>query len=227
MKLKKMNNKIKYGMVIIAVISVLLVSFKIQVKINKIENAGLDTKISSQLKGKTVVIDAGHGGIDPGAVRDVIFEKDINLSIALKVKEMLQHKGIKVVMTRSEDKKISLEERVQISNDSNADLFVSIHQNAVEDNVTYGTQVWFEKAKDESGKLAKIMQKSIIESINGKDRGIQSNQSLYVTKNTKVPSVLVECGFISSGTERELLQDNKYQEGIAKGIVNGISQYLK
>lgn len=227
MKLKKMNNKIKYVMVIMAVIIVLLVSLKIQVGGNETENTVPNTKTSSQLKGKIVVIDAGHGGIDPGAVRDGIFEKDINLSIALKVKEMLQDKGIKVVMTRSEDKKIPLEERVQISNDSNTDLFVSIHQNAVEDNVTYGTQVWFEKTNKESGKLAKIMQESIMKSINGKDRGIQSNQSLYVTKNTKEPSVLVECGFISSDSERQLLQDYKYQEEIAKGIVNGISQYLK
>lgn len=189
-------------------------------------NGVLVKEKNNMLQGKTIVIDAGHGGRDGGSEREGVKEKDINLSIALKVEQLLQSEGAKVMMTRVDDKEVSLKEITQISNKNKADLLVSIHQNAIDDNVTYGIETWFEKTKSESGRLAELVQESIIESTNGKDRGLKFEESLYVTKNTEAPSVLVECGFISSNTERELLLNNNYQKSIASGIVKGIKQYF-
>ena len=218
--IKKLNKKIIYGM--IGFIGIVVgISF-----IGNNINGVLAKEKNNMLQGKTIVIDAGHGGSDGGAEREGVKEKDINMSIALKVKQLLQNKGAKVIMTRMGDKEVSLKERTQISNKNRADLFLSIHQNSVEDNVTAGIETWFEKTKSESGKLAELLQKSIIESTNGKDRGLKFQDSLYVTKNTEAPSVLVECGFISSNSERKLLKDNNYQNSIANGIVNGINQYF-
>ncbi|MCQ2014885.1 N-acetylmuramoyl-L-alanine amidase family protein [Clostridium butyricum] len=218
--IKKLNKKIIYGMIGLVGITV-----SISFIVNNI-NGVLVKEKNNMLQGKTIVIDAGHGGRDGGSEREGVKEKDINLSIALKVEQLLQSEGAKVMMTRVDDKEVSLKEITQISNKNKADLLVSIHQNAIDDNVTYGIETWFEKTKSESGRLAELVQESIIESTNGKDRGLKFEESLYVTKNTEAPSVLVECGFISSNTERELLLNNNYQKSIASGIVKGIKQYF-
>ena len=96
----------------------------------------------------------------------------------------------------------------------------------MEDNVTYGIETWFEESKTESRKLAEIIQVNIAEATLGKDRGTRSQHSLYVTKNTNAPAVLIECGFISSDYEGELLTNESYQEKIASGIVEGIVEYF-
>lgn len=230
MRLQKLNKKAIGLIVTLLGITLMVGSIKIHGKsnenINKKINHTSNNSVSSLLDGKTIVIDPGHGGSDAGAAREGITEKDINLSIALKVQQLLQEKGVNVVMTRVNDTKVSLETRVQMSNDSRADLFVSIHQNALEDHVTYGIETWFEKASAESKQLAEVVQSSVSESTNGKDRGTKSRHSLYVLQNTKAPAVLVECGFISSDTERSLLQDDTYQGAIAEGIVKGIEKYF-
>lgn len=226
MRVPKLNKKIICLIVTLLGITLMLGSIKIQGKSNKIISDALESGLSNSLKGKTIVIDPGHGGSDAGAAREGITEKDINLSIALKVQQLLQEKGVNVVMTRVNDTKVSLETRVQMSNDSRADLFVSIHQNALEDHITYGTETWFEKTSAESKKLAEVVQSSVVESTNGKDRGTKSRHSLYVLQNTKAPAVLVECGFISSDAERNLLKDHTYQDVIAEGIVKGIEKYF-
>ncbi|PHV69669.1 N-acetylmuramoyl-L-alanine amidase [Sporanaerobium hydrogeniformans] len=230
MRLQKLNKKEICLIVTLLGITLMVGSIKIHGKsnenINKSINNASNNSVSSLLDGKTIVIDPGHGGSDAGAAREGITEKDINLSIALKVQQLLQEKGVNVVMTRVNDTKVSLETRVQMSNDSKADLFVSIHQNALEDHVTYGIETWFEKTSPESKKLAEVVQSSVSESTNGKDRGTKSRHSLYVLQNTKAPAVLVECGFISSDAERSLLQDDTYQDAIAEGIVKGIEKYF-
>lgn len=218
--IKKLNKKIIYGMIGFIGIAV-GISFS-----GSNINGVLAKEKNNMLQGKIIVIDAGHGGSDGGTEREGVKEKDINMAIALKVKQLLQNKGAKVIMTREGDKEVSLQERTQISNKNGADLFLSIHQNSVDDSVTDGIETWFEKTKGESGRLAELVQKSIIESTNGKDRGLKFQDSLYVNKNTEAPSVLVECGFISSNSERKLLKDNNYQNSIANGIVNGINQYF-
>lgn len=230
MRLQKLNKKAIGLIVTLLGITLMVGSIKIHGKsnenINKRINHTSNNSVSSLLDGKTIVIDPGHGGSDAGAAREGITEKDINLSIALKVQQLLQEKGVNVVMTRVNDTKVSLETRVQISNDSRADLFVSIHQNALEDHVTYGIETWFEKTSAESKKLAEVVQSSVAASTNGKDRGTKSRQSLYVLQNTNAPAVLVECGFISSDAERNLLKNHTYQDAIAEGIVKGIEKYF-
>lgn len=219
-KKQKLNKKIIYSMITFMIIALGITFIGSDVK----SVAAKDT--SKMLKGKIIVIDPGHGGSDAGAEREGVKEKDINISIALKVKKLLQNEGAKIIMTRVDDEEVSLKARTQMSNSNRADLFLSIHQNAVDDNVTYGIETWFENTKSESGKLAELVQESIVELTNGKSRGVKSQHSLYVTKNTEAPSVLVECGFISSNAERKLLTDNKYQNSIASGIVKGIKQYF-
>lgn len=229
-QMQKMKGKMKYIIMTLVVLTLgtTLARMPIQKeqKLSEMPKGMANKVVSGVLEGKKIVIDAGHGGGDVGSIREGINEKDINLSIAQKVQQLLEQQGATVIMTRAYDQDLSLEARTKISNDSKADLFVSIHQNAIEDNVTHGIETWFEEAKIESRKLAECVQASVIEATNGKDRGTKSHESFYVTQNTKAPSVLVECGFISSDTERMLLKDSTYQDHLARGIVKGISQYF-
>ncbi|MDA3731019.1 N-acetylmuramoyl-L-alanine amidase [Niameybacter massiliensis] len=176
---------------------------------------------------KLIVIDPGHGGRDVGAIVDEALEKHINLQIAHKVKYKLSQQGYDVVMTREQDEEVSLEQRVKLSNESNAQLFVSIHQNAIEDNVTHGIETWFESGKSASKQFAQFIQEQTSLATGAKNRGIKDYTSLYVTRNTHAPSVLVECGFITSDYERSLLSSDRYQEEIAEGIVEGINLYFQ
>lgn len=186
------------------------------------------SKVNAQttMQKRTIVIDPGHGGSDSGAVSEGMLEKHINLQISRKVKQKLLQQGYTVIMTREQDEAVTLEERVRISNDSNADLFVSIHQNAIEDSVTHGIETWFERGNKDSKELANKIQGSIAGLTGEKNRGIKDSTSYHVTRNNNAPSVLVECGFITSDYERPLLSMDEYQEKIADGIVEGINQYL-
>jgi len=174
-------------------------------------------------KGK-VVIDAGHGGSEPGAQRENIFEKDITLAVAKKVKNYLNQAGINVVMTRSDDSTVSLKQRTVITNDENPEAFVSIHVNSCNAPTAAGLEThWY---TPQSKKLAQVVQKSLISSINSPDRGIM-NSMFYVIHHTEVPAVLVEIGFISNDSERNQLLTPERQESTARAIAEGIIEFLK
>lgn len=174
-------------------------------------------------RGKTVVLDPGHGGIDVGATRDGVFEKDINLAVAKKIKKYLMDSGVNVIMTREKDETVSLKARTDLSNSSNTDLFVSIHVNS-----TVGTQAtglethWF---KMEELSLARIAHQNMTKAVNSPDRGIIKS-NFYVLRNTTKPSILLEIGFISNDAERKSLQDDTRQENTARSITNGILLYF-
>lgn len=189
---------------------------------------------------KTVVIDAGHGGIDPGKVgiNDAL-EKDINLSIALKVKRYLEQQDIRVVMTRENDdglyeesdsnKKVQdMKNRLAIMEEAKPKLTVSIHQNSYPEESVSGMQVFYYETSTEGKALAEIMQQTMIDSLKPqKERAAKANDTYYLLKKTTVPIIIVECGFLSNSTEAELLCTDEYQERMAWAIHMGILRYLE
>ena len=197
------------------------------------------TKATSSSKSKTIVIDAGHGGPDPGKVSESgTLEKDINLKIALYLKEILESQNINVIMTRTEDKDLATEtnkrklsdikERVKLMENSNADMVISIHQNSYPDAVVYGAQCFYPTESEEGKKLASIIQNQIITSTNQtKIREIKDNNDYYLLKHSSTPIVIVECGFLSNPAEEQLLLTDEYQRKMAWSIYLGTLQYLE
>lgn len=187
---------------------------------------------------KTILIDAGHGGRDPGKIgTSNIFEKDINLKIAFYLRELLELQNIQVVMTREEDKdlattsdnfKISdMKERMNLIQKSSADLVISIHQNSYTTPDVYGAQCFYYTSSEEGKILASTIQNQIIISTNQtKIREIKSNSDYYLLKHSPLPTVIVECGFLSNPDEEQLLLTQEYQRKMAWAIHLGILQYL-
>ena len=173
---------------------------------------------------KTVAIDSGHGGIDPGKISaDGILEKDVNLAIASKLKILLEQSGITVIMTRAADMK----KRCSIINGSKADIAVSIHQNSYVGEASKGAQVFYYKQSEEGKKLAGIIQKNMIKELDNTNKRVEKPDSAYyMLRNTQVPTVIVECGFLSNREEAYKLNNDEYQQKTAYSIYCGIIEYL-
>jgi len=176
-----------------------------------------------------VVVDAGHGGGDPGKVGvNNAVEKEINLQIADKVKKLLEEKNIRVIMTRESDEMLEgtksedMKQRVEIINEAKPDLAVSIHQNSFTDSAVHGAQVFYYSGSEDGERCAKIIQKELLAFDETNQRQIKANDNYYLLTRTEVPTVIVECGFLSNKEEAEKLSDNTYQEEISKVIVRGI-----
>jgi N-acetylmuramoyl-L-alanine amidase len=186
-----------------------------------------------------IVIDPGHGGFDPGKVGvNGAYEKDINLCIALKLKLFLEENDYNVVMVRTEDmglyqesdsnkKRTDLKKRIEIINQSNVILAISIHQNSFSEGSSKGAQVFYHEKSLEGKELAGIVQEQIKTSIqDGNHRVAKSNSNYYMLKQSLCPLVIVECGFLSNKNEAELLCSEEYQEKMAWAIHLGIIKYL-
>ena len=185
------------------------------------------------LSGKIIVIDAGHGGWDPGMVSGKVEEKDINLCIAAKLQVFLEQGDATVIITRLDDSDLAknksgdMQVRRLIANTSNADIFVSIHQNSYHSASVKGFQAFYFNESDNSKKLANSIQDSLKEFVNpGNKLGAKANKNYYVLKQTEMPAVLVECGFLTNYNERNMLTSDEYQEKIAWGIYLGIVNYF-
>lgn len=187
----------------------------------------------------TIVVDAGHGGIDPGKIGvNNALEKDINLAIALKLERNLKENGINVVMTRTDDnglynetdsnKKVrDMKNRLAIIEEAKPALAVSIHQNSYPDATVSGVQVFYYKDSVKSKDAAEIMQAQLIRTLKPKkERVAKNNSSYYLLKKTSVPIVIVECAFMSNPTEAELLTQEDFQEKVAWAIYMGIMQVI-
>ncbi len=186
-----------------------------------------------------VVIDAGHGGKDPGkvGVNDAL-EKDINLSIALRLKVLLEQNDILVVMTREEDKDLASEQatsrknedlraRAVLVEETAAIVMVSIHQNSYPEAEVDGAQVFYYSGSEEGKKLGTIVQESLKSEIqDGNHRVAKANKDYYLLKKASCPAVIVECGFLSNPAEAALLVSKEYQEKIAFAIHLGIMEYI-
>lgn len=181
-----------------------------------------------------VVIDPGHGGSDPGKIgRNEVKEKEINLLIAEKVKDELEKRGIEVVMTRKEDRGLEnskvadMKARVKLINESQARFAVSIHQNSYEDERIKGAQVFYYQHSKEGERLATIMQESLLQLDQGNHRKAKGNETYYLLRRTQIPTIIVECGFLTNPEEAEFLMEEAYQDRLAKSISDGVESGLK
>lgn len=170
-----------------------------------------------------VFIDAGHGGKDNGSTHNGYFEDAINLQIAQKLEDKLIDEGIKVEMSRDDDSYISLSKRAIKSNNSDADMFISIHQNASLNKNANGIETYYMGAKNKD--LATTIHKSVVNYTNANDRNIKT-KNLQVLRDNQKPSILLECGFISNSSEGYKLSTDEYQDKVVDGIVDGIKKYF-
>ena len=174
----------------------------------------------------TVVIDPGHGGRDPGAHRFGVKEKDLALNVAKKLAIQLKARGLKVVMTRTTDPTLSLEQRAAIANKHKNAIFVSIHFNAAEKGLEYVKGVETFYASQEGRKIASKVQGQMLKTLGVRDRKVK-DKDYAVLEKTKCPAILVECGFISNRYERIRCNRLWYQSLCASSIAHGLMEYRK
>ena len=186
-----------------------------------------------------VVIDPGHGGDDPGKVSDDgILEKDVNLAIALRLKDLLEAQGVCVRMTRdsdeglynsgsSEKKTEDLRNRCEMINRLQPDCVVSVHQNSYHKSGVDGAQTFYYTTSAEGKELAEVIQSRMVSGLDPTNHRVaKANDSYYLLKKTSKPIVIVECGFLSNPQEAQLLCDEVYQERVAWQVHMGVLQYL-
>ena len=228
---------------IILVALLILLAFTAFGIITRMDSLSLKTT-NNITRNKIVILDAGHGGEDPGAVSDNgTREKEINFYIASKVKEMLEAENFTIIMTREDDtlkykegtkgvtekRKQDLIRRKKIMDESGADLVVSIHLNKFQESKYFGAQVFFPPNSPESKTVAEGIQKSLREIVdpNNKREAMLKKPEIIILKNLKTPTVIVECGFLSNTEEERKLASVEYQDKLALAIKDGILQYYK
>lgn len=195
---------------------------------------------SLPLAGKTIVIDPGHGGVDGGAkASDGTQEKEITLRVSEMLRDYLQQAGAIVYLTREGDydlahddteglsrrKTEDIKHRVSFIKEKKADLFISIHLNALQDKRWSGAQTFYHPGKEKNKLLAETIQTEIKENLENTDREALAIQQVYLLKYAEVPGALVELGFLSHEEEKELLKDPNYQQEMAESIYEGISKF--
>ena len=197
---------------------------------------------ATPIANKTIVIDAGHGLPDSGASSfNGTTEQAINLSIALKLQKIIEQSGAKVILTRSDEngiystdstsirnKKVSdIKNRVEIGNNSDADIFVSIHLNKIPQSQYWGWQCFFKSNNEQSQKLANSLQNSLNQSIQKNNKRVAMKlDDVYIMKHVEIPISIVECGFLSNVEEEKQLLEDEYQNKLAWGIYTGIMDYF-
>lgn len=204
----------------------------------------IPTIVNASGEGKIIVLDPGHGGEDPGATSKFsdLKEKDLNLKIALKTKALFEQAGYKVIMTRSEDilkyegdslsmtqkRKMDLLQRKKIMDESQADIIVSLHLNGFGENKYFGAQTFFTKNSKSSQKLAILMQKALKDKVDpqNKREALLKKDDIIITKNCKVTTIIVECGFLTNEQEEKNLRDEGYQNKLCEAIKYGVDMYF-
>ena len=218
-----LRRKIELCMTLLLLLGMIIVSRKL---------SQLVTSENVQAGKDIVVIDAGHGGHDPGKVGvNNALEKDINLQIAQRVKVHLEKNGLQVIMTREDDvmedtKLEDMKKRVALINEIKPEITVSIHQNSYSDAGVKGAQVFYYRNSEVSKRAAEIMQQELRKVDAENTRQIKFNSDFYMLKKTEVPTIIVECGFLSNPGEAEKLISEEYQEQMAQAISSGIMTWL-
>lgn len=173
-----------------------------------------------------VVLDAGHGGIDGGTTSETVIEKEVNLSVTMYLKQILEEHGMKVVLTRNSDVNVELSQRIEIARQADADLFVSLHCNYYEDATSIaGLECYYIKGADESKEYAESIIAAVKQSETIAVREAR-NENYFVLRETTMPAVLIEMGFLSNDKECENLADENYQKELAEKIAEGILQKI-
>jgi N-acetylmuramoyl-L-alanine amidase len=192
------------------------------------------------LSGRIIILDPGHGGPDGGAVGGEVLEKDVSLSIAIKLRDYLQQQGALVMLTREDDTDLAekdtkgysrrktedLKKRVKFINDSEADLFISIHLNAIPSPRWRGAQTFYHNSLEENERVAKFIQAELRRNLENTERLAKPINGVYLLKYAKKPGALVEVGFLSNPDERQLLASDDYQTKLAASIYKGILRYF-
>ena len=242
------NNLILIGLVFLLLITIYSLNLEASKEVSGSDEASVTNEVipdtNSAGSQKVVMLDPGHGGEDPGAVSDYsgIKEKDINLSIAFKTKELLENEGFKVLMTREEDKleyqpgtsniiqkrKQDLLRRKKMMDEGGADIVVSIHMNKFEQTQYYGAQTFYPPKSVEGQRLATSIQKSLRENVDPSNTrsALIKKEPIIILKNYKTPTVIVECGFLSNAEEEKKLQTEEHLNKIAFAIKEGIKDYF-
>lgn len=225
-----MHQKIKFALVVLLLAGLIIAGRNVSkyVASDKVKDQKL-----------LVVVDAGHGGDDPGKVGvNDVEEKEINLAIAKKVDTLLKKEKIETVMTRDTDTMLEgpdgrmtkvgdMKARVAEINKAAPALAVSIHQNSYHQEGVMGAQVFYYSHSEEGKQAAELMQKALLILNTENNRKAKANDTYYLLKRTEAPTIIVECGFLSNWEEAELLKDEEYQEKVAEAIVEGIKAYLE
>ncbi len=192
------------------------------------------------LSGKIIYLDPGHGGPDGGAGDEGALEKDIALSVAERMRDYFQEQGALVIMTREEDKDLAdegtkgysrrkvedLKKRLELINESDADLFLSIHLNSIPSSKWSGAQTFYNPKFEENKYVAKAIQDELQRNLENTTREAKGIQNVYIIKYAEKPGALVEIGFLSNPGERANLMTEKYQEKVAASIYNGVLKYF-
>lgn len=232
----------RYG-IIFACLGLFFIILFVMLYLTFMANFSANGVMAKPVSSHTVIVDAGHGGDDGGAVGiDGTVEKDINLDIALKLEKILKFYGFNVIMTRTEDvmtcdnglstmreRKVSdIRNRFKLIEHNPDAIFVSVHQNKFSDSAQHGTQVFYSDNNEKSRILANSIQTSVVNALqSGNMRAVKkSGSSIYLLYHAKIPAVLVECGFISNADEVKLLNNDDYRMKVAILIADGILKYF-
>lgn len=204
-----------------------------------LEFSRTDKKIWSWTLGnRVVVIDAGHGGVDPGAVgKNKVLEKDVTLAVSKRLQALIQQSGAKTIMVREDDrdlgtsqgllkrKREDLAQRIQLAMDAQAEVYISIHANSFPNEKLNGAQTFYHADSPEGRLLAQSIQQELNSMTNGK-RVAKENQDIYVLKKAHQAAVTVELGFLSNSSEEQLLATPEFQQKLAVAIYQGLSVYF-
>lgn len=188
---------------------------------------------------RTIVIDPGHGGIDPGAVANGIKEKEIVLQVGKQLANILNNAGARVLLTREDDidlstpgsgsllkrKREDLNKRVTLANENKAAAYISIHVNAFPSAQWRGAQTFYQRNEPDSKMLAEAVQAELVRVMGNTDR-VAKAEDFYTTRHTKMPGVIIEIGFLSNPSEAKLMADPAYQRKLAMAIYSGLVKYL-
>ena len=232
---KKFIKSLKFVALLLLIITIFTVGYDI---IGKMQS----TKEASAPAERVIIIDAGHGGEDSGAIgADGTLEKDLNLQIAMTIGEELKTRGYSVVYTRTEDKMLYLPEenikgmrkisdlknRCKLTEQYEECILISVHMNSYGASKYSGLQVYYADANQESQLLARKIQAAVRRDVqNGNTRQVKSGNSLYLLENAKGTAVIVECGFLSNDEECKKLSEKEYQKQLSFSIICGIIEYI-
>ena len=195
------------------------------------------SKASLPLVGKTIIVDVGHGGKDPGTSFNEIYEKDINLAISQALEKELIKKGASVILTRNGDydlskpnakrrKKSDFDNRIKLINNSHANMYVSIHLNYLPQSKYYGPQVFYNDVKENNKTMAQIIQKYLNQKLDTSRDIKKIPKETYMYDKLNVSGVLIECGFLSNSSDRANLVQKEYQKKLARYLANSITKSL-
>ncbi len=231
--------RVKKRHLLLLIVLVFLALFLSRSRHDLAEQKALEV-MSPSLAGRVIVVDPGHGGIDPGVVgRGGVLEKDIALEVGGRLRTNLEQAGATVLMTRDTDTDLSdpgtigpsakkredLQRRVALANDNEADLYLSIHVNSTSDASRRGAQTFVQQGASESRKASQFIQSELAGTLKNTDRQ-PSGTDTYITRNTAMPAVIVEIGFLTNETEAKLLNDPAYQGRVAWAIYAGVVRYF-